>query len=137
MKISPADQAFSKCVRERANWTCERCGSVHEKGSMGLHCSHNFSRRHRTIRWEPLNALALCFTCHQWFGGSPYESGPWLGEFLGDGAMEILIEKKSAKFKIPKSEEKAIGKHYREQLKDMEKKRNDGETGRIEFIGYF
>ena len=28
VKASPADIAFSKCVRERANYQCERCGTA-------------------------------------------------------------------------------------------------------------
>lgn len=47
--------------------------------------------------------------------------------------MEILREKVNAKFKISKSEEKEIAKHYREQLKIIEQKRLDGVTGFIDF----
>lgn len=119
-KINPADQAFSKCVRQAANWTCERCGSVHEKGSMGLHCSHIFSRRHRTIRWCKDNAQALCFSCHQWFGGNPADSGYWVTELLGEGHMELLREKMHSKIKVSKAEEKEIAKHYRQELKKLE-----------------
>lgn len=119
-KINPADQAFSKCVRTAAKWTCERCGSVHEPGSMGLHCSHIFSRRHRTIRWCKDNVQALCFSCHQWFGGNPADSGYWVTELLGEGHMELLREKMNSKVKVSKLEEKEIAKHYKAQLKLLE-----------------
>lgn len=119
-KINPADQAFSKCVREAAKWTCERCGSVHEPGSMGLHCSHIFSRRHRTIRWCKDNVQALCFSCHQWFGGNPADSGVWVTELLGEGHIELLREKMNSKVKVSKAEEKEIAKHYRAELKLMQ-----------------
>lgn len=136
MKRSPADDAFSKCVRAAADYTCQKCGNVYDKSSTGLHCSHNFSRRHKTIRWCKDNALSLCFHCHSWFGGSPWESGPWLEDKLGIGLIEMLVEKKNAKIKIPKSEEKEIAKHYREQLKIIQEKRASGKTGYIDFVSY-
>lgn len=133
VKIKPADTAFSKCIREASNWTCERCNTQYEKNSAGLHCSHNFSRRHRTIRWCKDNALSLCFSCHQWFGGSPADSGIWLENLIGRPLLDIIREKRDSKVKIPKPEEKLIAKHYREQLKILESKRKSGVTGKIDF----
>ncbi len=120
MKTSQADQWFSRCIRAQAKYTCERCGAVHDKSSTGLHCSHIFSRRHRTIRWCKDNCQALCFSCHQWFGGNPVESGQWIRDIYGDGFVDLLIEKKNSKTKVPKSEEADIAKHYRNELKKLE-----------------
>lgn len=125
MKTNPADTAFSRCVREAANWTCERCGKVHEKGSQGLHCSHIYSRRHRTIRWCKDNVQALCYSCHQWFGGNPADSGEWVTELLGEGHIEMLREKMNSKVKVSKLEEKEIAKHYRQELKKLESGASD------------
>ena len=133
VKSKPADTAFSKCVREAANWCCERCNTQYEKGAQGLHCSHIYSRRHRTIRWSSLNVQALCFACHQWFGGNPADSGLWVREWLGEGATELLQEKRDSKVKVSKLEEKDIAKHYREQFKILEAKRAEGATGKLEF----
>ena len=133
MKISPADSAFAKCVKSRADWTCEKCQTKHEQGSMGLHCSHIFSRRHRTIRWAGMNAQSLCFACHSWYGGNPADSGIWITNLLGEGHMDLLREKRDLKVKVSKAEEKEIAKHYRGELKLIEAKRLDGVTGRIEF----
>ena len=136
MKISPADTAFAKCVKARTDWTCERCGKQHERNSMGLHCSHIFSRRHRTIRWCKDNAQSLCFSCHSWYGGNPADSGLWITELFGEGYMDSLREKRDLKVKVTKIEEKAIGKHYRYQLALTENRRIQGVTGRIEFESY-
>ena len=136
IKISPADSAFSKCVRERNDWTCERCHKQYDKGSTGLHCSHIFGRRARTIRWCGDNAQALCFSCHQWFGGNPLDATQWLTETLGQGHIDLLREKRENIVKVSKLEEKDIAKHYREELKTLEKKRAEGVTGRIEFVSY-
>jgi len=136
VKISPADTAFARCVKARTGWTCERCDTQHEPGSQGLHCSHIFSRRHRTIRWAGDNAQSLCFSCHSWYGGNPADSGLWITELLGDGYMDSLRERRDCKMKITKIEEKEIAKHYRIQLKSIENARLMGVAGRIEFMSY-
>ena len=119
-KRKPSDAEFSRCVRTAANWTCERCHTQYEKGSMGLHCSHIFSRRYRTIRWSKDNVQALCFSCHQWYGSNPADSGYWVTELLGEGHMELLREKRDSKVKVSKLEEKDIAKFYRAELKKLE-----------------
>jgi hypothetical protein len=136
MKTSTADSYFSKCVRASNDYVCERCKKQYDKSSSGLHCSHNFSRRHRTVRWCKENTLPLCFACHQWFGGEPLESGKWLENYIGIGMVEMLIEKKNSKVKVSKLEEKEISDHYRKELKKIEAKRASGETGVIEFDSY-
>lgn len=137
IKRTPADEAFSNCVRERADWTCERCGKYFPEGSRGgIHCSHIYSRKHRTIRWAGDNAQALCFACHQWYGDSPADSGLWINDLMGEGGMAILREKRDSRVKVPKIEEKDIAKHYREQLRILEQQRAEGVTGRIEFESY-
>lgn len=136
IKINPADQAFSKCVRASVNYKCQRCGNQYDKSSSGLHCSHNFSRRHRTIRWCKENALSMCYGCHQWFGGNPADSGRWLEQFIGEGALDILREKMNSKVKVTKLEEKEIAKHYRKELKKIQEKRDSGFDGDIDFESY-
>ncbi|MDO4642505.1 MAG: recombination protein NinG [Cardiobacteriaceae bacterium] len=136
IKRTPADEAFSKCVRERANYCCERCGRQYDASSTGLHCSHHFSRRHRTIRWCGDNAMALCYTCHEWFGGNPADSGVWLRTILGDGMLDILRGKMNARVKVSKDEEKEIAAHYRSELKLMRAERKAGIVGRVEFVSW-
>lgn len=136
LKRSPADEAFSKCVRERANYCCERCGKVYDASSTGLHCSHHFSRRHRSIRWCGDNAMALCYACHEWYGGNPADSGAWLRGVLGDGMLDLLREKRDLGVRVTKDEEKEIAAHYRRELKDMRQMRKQGVTGRIDFVSW-
>ena len=133
MKISPADTWFSRCVREAAGWACLRCGKQHEENSTGLHNSHIFSRRHRTIRWCKDNTQALCFSCHQWFGGNPVESGRWVEEIAGTGLISLLIEKKNSNVKVSKLEEKEIAKFYKKEWEKLRQRRAEGETGKLDF----
>jgi hypothetical protein len=83
-----------------------------------------------------MNAQALCFSCHQWYGGNPADSGLWITDLLGEGHMAILREKMNSRVKVSKLEEKDIAKHYREQLKLIEQQRAEGKVGRIEFESY-
>jgi hypothetical protein len=66
LKRTAADAKFSRMIRERDNWTCQRCGAHHLERSQGLHAVHNFTRRTLKTRFEPTNALALCYGCHQY-----------------------------------------------------------------------
>jgi len=136
VKIKPADTWFSKCVRAANDWTCEKCKTKYEEGSQGLHCSHIFSRRHRTIRWCKDNAQALCFSCHQWFGGNPADSGIWIAELLGEPHIKTLRQKRDYRSKISKQDEKFIAKHYRGQFIIIKQKRLYGICDYIDFVSW-
>jgi len=64
IKITTADAALSKCVRERSAWTCDRCGAKHLENSAGLHAAHWHSRGNWFTRFDSANLLALCYGCH-------------------------------------------------------------------------
>ena len=136
IKRSPADAEFSKCIRAAANYSCEKCGTQYDKSSTGLHCSHNYSRRHKTIRWCVDNALSLCFHCHQWFGSNPADSGEWLTNLISADTIQTLRIKRDSGIKVPKTELPLIAKHYRAELKRIEKERSTGRTGKIEIDSY-
>jgi len=66
------------------------------------------------------NALALCYSCHEWFGGNPADSGQWLASVLGEGWLDMLREKRDSRVKVSKLEEKDIAKFYRDQYRAAE-----------------
>lgn len=138
IKRLPADDWFSKCVRERADWICEVCHTGYERGSQGLHCSHYFGRRAYGVRFDPDNAFAHCFGCHQKMGSNPDDFTRWATEQLGEGCIELLREKREdiSLAKSIKKFPKDVAKHYKEQHEEMLRKREAGEIGRIEFEGY-
>lgn len=135
VKIKTSDQVFSRCVRERAEWKCERCGAQHEEGSQGLHCSHFHGRGKWAIRFHPDNAASHCYGCHSYLGGNPSEHLKWRTEHLGEGMVEILQElaNDTSLGRMAKRSEKEITAHYRAELKRMKQLRSEGVTGRIEF----
>lgn len=67
LKRSNADIWFSKVVRTRDNWTCQRCQLPCEDNKGYLDCSHYFSRAMKSVRFDPENAVALCKKCHDYF----------------------------------------------------------------------
>ncbi len=140
IKLNPADVAFAKCVREAANHTCLRCGirkpPTGTRGSDGMECSHVFSRRHRTIRWAKENAKCLCSAHHRWWHENPVDAAKWYESLVGESHLALLREKRDSMIKVSKDEEKLIAKHYRSELRKLEQRRKDGETGQLDFTSY-
>lgn len=135
IKITPADRWFSMCVRERTDWTCERCGNQYEYQHRGLHCSHYFGRGSWSVRHVGDNAFAHCFGCHQHLGSNPDEFARWVSNHLGDGAMGILREKWQSvdRGRRAKRGQKELASHYQQQHKLQRQQRLDGVAGRVDF----
>lgn len=126
MKRDTADTAFSNFIREKNNWTCQKCKKYYPEGHrQGLHCSHFFSRRHQSTRYYSKNATAHCFSCHQHLGGNPIEFAQWIEEYLGEGEYEDLIKRKNTICKRPKKEKLEIAKHWKAQLKYLRRCRKE------------
>ena len=73
IKRTKWDAVFSKYIRTRDNWTCQRCAKKLPQGSMGLHCSHFFGRAKYSTRFDFENCEALCYGCHQYLTSHPNE----------------------------------------------------------------
>jgi len=123
IKRTPADIAFSRCVRYRAGYQCQRCGAQHDESSMGLHCSHVHGRRSWSVRFHPENAFALCYGCHSYLGGQPHEHEQFAISLMGPGRYEMLLDIKRsvALGKIYRITDGRgpIAKHYRDELARM------------------
>lgn len=117
IKRTPADIAFSKCIRELANWSCSKCGKNHEHNKGALDCSHHHGRGNWSIRFDPMNAESLCYGCHSHYGGTEERRN----EVLTKTEQELLFEKKRdtelAKQYRKTKGKGTIAKHYREQHK--------------------
>lgn len=135
VKIKTVDKYFSRCIRERAEWKCERCGSQHEQNSMGLHCSHFHGRGKWGVRFDPDNCEALCYGCHSYMEQHPMLHTERFIEVYGQGMFDILQEKANDTRlgRMAKRAEAEIRKHYRTELERMKELRAQGVTGRIEF----
>jgi hypothetical protein len=90
VKRTAADIRFSKMIRERDGYQCQRCGTVHAPNSFGLHSAHCFSRGKQATRLDPENAAALCYGCHRFIDGHPSEREAFFRARLGDARYEAL-----------------------------------------------
>lgn len=136
VKITPADKWFSLCVRARAENRCERCGGSPAPG--GLHCSHFHGRGKWAVRFDPENATALCHGCHSYFGANPELHRQWQASNMGVYRLESLQERAndSTMARVARREAKAIAEHYKGQFNIIQQSRDEGASGRLEFVGY-
>lgn len=84
------DAACSEYIKKRDNWTCQRCHKQYPQGSQGLHWSHFWSRRHRSVRWSTDNSCCHCYYCHSLLGGNPVLFSEWIENYLGKEKAEKL-----------------------------------------------
>lgn len=88
------DKAFSLAIRQRDNWTCQRCHKKYAPPTQGLHCSHFWSRRHRGTRWDENNAVAHCYGCHRIVEGDKAgEFRDFMLQKLGEKGYKLLEAK--------------------------------------------
>ena len=96
MKRDKADAEFSNMIRARDGWTCQRCGKRYPERAQGLHAAHIFSRGRKSVRWDEVNAVALCFSCHLWAHGNPTLFAEWIMKRLGKRRYEALRRRAEA-----------------------------------------
>ncbi len=83
------DREWSKAVKERVGWVCEKCGN-----DTGLNSHHIFGRRNLSVRWDLENGVSLCVACHKYGKGSahenPMEFSDWIREVRGEEWYDLL-----------------------------------------------
>lgn len=89
------------------------------------------------MRFDPLNAFAHCFGCHQKVEGNPHFFSEWARKRL-KSKYDILVEKSNNPMlgKQARREKTEIAEHYANEYETMLEKRSRGRTGRLEFAGY-
>jgi hypothetical protein len=80
--------------------------------------------------------VSKCHGCHRRYHENPLEGAAWFLKKYGQGVEEILLEKKRNGVKVSKKEELEIGRHYQKEAKEIERKRNSGVQGYIDFVSY-
>jgi hypothetical protein len=61
LAIIQADELWKKAVKDRDNWTCQRCGK--SEGAI-IQAHHIFKRNAYNVRWAMVNGVSLCKGCH-------------------------------------------------------------------------
>ena len=94
-KIFPSDREWSKYIRTRDMWTCQRCSKQYDPPTSALHCSHFWSRGNWSVRFDEDNTEALCYGCHSYLGGNPVEFHKYYLEKLGQERFDALEKRKN------------------------------------------
>lgn len=136
LKRTKHDDVFSKCIRERDDWSCQVCGKSYPENAQGLHCSHFFSRRHQSTRYDPDNACAKCFACHQKMGGDPVIFARWVRRYLGETRFRELHDRHNKIMKRTKADLEELYQHYKSELARMKSERSEGKTGVLHLVSY-
>lgn len=85
------DSEFSRFIRSRDEFTCQRCDKVYLPNAMGLHNSHFIGRANRATRWDPENCDAMCNGCHQYLEThKPTYYRDWKRNQLGEERFRAL-----------------------------------------------
>jgi hypothetical protein len=110
-KFAHLDKLFSDYIRGRDKWTCQVCGNRPERHL--LHCSHFRHRAHIGTRFDPRNADAMCFKCHEKMDLFPDLHWLWKRKRIGNDDIEDL-ERKS------RTVTKFDALQIRQSIKEME-----------------
>lgn len=89
LKRSKADILFSSFIRERDDWTCQKCRLPCHDNRGYLDCSHYFSRAKKSVRFDPSNAMSACKKCHD-----------YLGKFENRGEHEAIFLRRLGKIEF-------------------------------------
>lgn len=141
IKTTPADAAFSNCVRERAEWRCEwpGCNKLYAPPTSGLQCAHFFPRGDWSTRLEPMNCLALCYAHHNYADGHHHEFREFMEKRLGDDYWKLVKINQDVLHGKEIKQTKGIGEiaeYYRDVFESMLLRRSYGQVGRIEFDAF-
>ena len=133
IKRDNTDKWFSDAVRLAADYTCQATGKhsppPFDNGAMD--CAHNISRRHRATRWHPKNAVCLSRAEHMAQTDDPYRHVEFMRQYFGEDC-QLMRELANSMFKITKKDEAEIVKHYKNEIKRIQKLRGEGVLGVIE-----
>lgn len=116
------DKLFSRYIRERDGWVCQKCGQWYQKGSQGLQCSHFIGRRNMAVRFYPANACAHCFACHMYLTANPLFFAEWIKEYLGEPAYTALKERAQWLPRYREADLRAIQADLRAKLAELERR---------------
>ena len=118
IKRTTGDKYFSDYIREKANWTCERCGKVFDGPHAAIQNSHYFTRGNPRVRFDPDNCSCLCVGCHDWFTKNPHDHSEFMRRKLGEVRYDALVLRSNMR-RTEKLDHKLEAIKWRLALKEM------------------
>jgi len=117
IKRTALDALFSKYIRAKAGWICERCGKKYLHNSKGLHAAHIFTRSRQSTRFDPANVVSWDYGCHSYMDRNPYEKYEWYINKFGQDQFDSLRLRSNTPAKIDRE---AIKLWLKEELKSLD-----------------
>jgi hypothetical protein len=90
VKLRPDDILYSKYIRKKARYICERCKRRYPDGN-GLQASHYWGRRRESTRFNDFNVSCLCVGCHRILGENPHLHREFQIERIGQEEYDRLM----------------------------------------------
>jgi hypothetical protein len=92
--LKKADTEYSKFLREKRGYRCEKCGYYEAPPTQRIQCSHYLGRSYKAIRFDDDNCDVLCATCHHVLeDAKQYEYREWKIAKLGQEKHDELWRK--------------------------------------------
>lgn len=132
IKNARIDDIFSRCVRESANWTCQKSGLVDPEGqakgrSQGMQCCHIYGRRTVSMRWWPDNAICMNSHWHRYYTENPLLFKERVLSIMGTDKCHALNQRfLRTDIKYTDKDRRGIYEHFKKQYQIMRELRLDG-----------
>ena len=155
IKRNSADAHFSRCIRmastingELRPWHCQLCETDYtDRNRQGIQCSHFIGRGITvqgtygwSVRYDPLNALSLCSSCHGFVESHPPAHtnlwrevyGSIYGRDSSDSALNDLLRRSQCKSRAQYARNNvgAISTHYLAESRRLEEEIIKHEKGK-------
>ena len=120
IKRRQSDILFSKLLRAKRNYQCEKCGKRHEPNSMNLGVSHYRQRSRESVRYDEKNCFIFCsIPCHNYFENNLHEHDKFVEKKLGKKEYNLLLFRAEQRGHHDKFIEKLLCKSLRAELKKL------------------
>jgi hypothetical protein len=74
--------------------------------------------------------------CHRHLSSNPTEFDAWVKTQMAEWVYDDVVSQANSVRKYYKADLEEMLEHYKAQLEYMERRRANGETGYLEFVGY-
>lgn len=91
-KLAKIDTIHSLFIRDRDK-TCQARIARECSGAERLQAAHILPRGYKHVRYDPGNAVALCWRCHGYFTHRPVEWTLWVMKRLGQAGYTALLNR--------------------------------------------
>mgnify|MGYP003646603660 FL=1 len=132
LKAAYLANLVSQVVRERDDWTCQKCHRSFRHDPGALDASHHIPRTKGIVKYDLANLVALCRACHGWLDTHPLHHIDWIKGLLGEDEYEALKARSVGLLKMTAQDTRDLAEYMRDTLRILKARRADGQLGRLD-----